>query len=278
MVIATDPESLFDVQVKRFHGYKRQLMNILQVMDLYNRLQAEPELDIVPVTFLFAGKAAQSYVFARDVIRLVNSVADVVNRDPRVNNRMRVVFIPDFSVSNAQLIYPAAEISEQISTTGMEASGTGNMKFMMNGAITLGTLDGANVEIAGLVGEENIRTFGLKADEIEKLREEGNYLAWDVYNADENIRKVIDQLKDGTFARLSGDFNLIYDTVMRNNDEFFVLKDFHAYSEARMDLQGLYRKPAEWRRISIHNTACSGYFSSDRTIEGYAQEIWLLQR
>ena len=273
-----DPDALFDVQVKRFHGYKRQLMNILQVMDLYNRLKVEPERKIVPVAFIFAGKAAQSYVFAREVIRLIHGVADVVNRDPQVNNRMRVIFIPDFSVSNAQLIYPAAEISEQISTAGMEASGTGNMKFMMNGAITLGTLDGANVEIAGLVGEENIRTFGLKSDEIEKLREEGSYLAWDVYNADENIKKVIDQLRDGTFARLSGDFNLIYDNVMRNNDEFFVLKDFQAYSEARMALHELYRKPAEWNRISIHNTACSGYFSSDRTIEGYAQEIWLLNR
>ena len=273
-----DPDSLFDVHVKRFHGYKRQLLNIFQVMDLYDQIRQNPAMDLVPATFLFAGKAAQGYDFARDVIRLVNAVADVVNHDPQVQGKIKVVFVPDFSVSNAQLIYPAAEISEQISTAGMEASGTSNMKFMMNGALTLGTLDGANVEIARLVGEDNIRIFGLRTEEIEALRREGSYLAWDLYNTNQRIRRVVDQLKDGTFARLSGDFNLIYDNVMLHNDEFFVLRDFDAYSTARMELHRLYKDPETWNRISVHNTACSGYFSSDRSIQGYAQEIWKLRR
>jgi len=276
--VETDPDSLFDVQVKRFHAYKRQLLNIFEIMDLYARLKEDSSLDCVPATFLLAGKAAQGYDFARDVIRLVNSVADVINSDPAVNQKIRVVFIPDFSVSNAQLIYPAAEISEQISTAGMEASGTGNMKFMMNGALTLGTLDGANMEIARLVGEENIRIFGLNAEEIERCRSEGSYYSWDAYHGDERIRRVVDYLADGTFARLSGNFPLIYDNVMRNNDGFFVLKDFASYTSARQELHALYSDRATWNRISVHNTACSGYFSSDRSIEDYAREIWGLQR
>jgi len=276
--VEADPDSLFDVQVKRFHGYKRQLLNIFQIIDLYDRLTQGDASEIVPTTFLFAGKAAQGYDFARDVIRLVNSVADVIDNDPRVNGRIQVVFVPDFSVSNAQLIYPAADISEQISTAGMEASGTSNMKFMMNGALTLGTLDGANVEIARLVGDENIKVFGLRAEEIERCRREGSYLAWDAYNGDERVRRVVDQLKNGMFSRLSGDFKLIYDTVMRSNDEFFVLKDFSAYAAARRELHEAYRDAAAWNRMSVHNTACSGHFSSDRSIGEYAREIWGLRR
>ena len=276
--VIVDPDSIFDVQVKRFHGYKRQLLNIFKVIELYDRLVEDSSFDVHPATFLFSGKAAQGYDFARDVIRLVNSVADVINNDPRVRDRIKVVFVPNFSVSNAQLIYPAAEISEQISTAGMEASGTGNMKFMMNGAITLGTLDGANVEIADLVGEENIKIFGLRTEEVDRYRWEGSYLAWDVYNNDPRLKKVVDHLVDGTFARLSGGFDLIYDNVMRHNDQFFVLKDFAAYVDAWHNLEKLYRDKAAWGKISVHNTARSGYFSSDRTIEDYVRDIWKLQK
>ena len=251
---------------------------MFKVVELYDRLVEDPSFDVHPATFLFSGKAAQGYDFARDVIRLVNAVADVVNSDPRVKDRIKVVFVPNFSVSNAQFIYPAAEISEQISTAGMEASGTGNMKFMMNGAITLGTLDGANVEIADLVGEENIKIFGLRTEEVDRYRWEGSYLAWDVYNNDPRLKKVVDHLVDGTFARLSGGFDLIYDNVMRHNDQFFVLKDFAAYVDAWHDLEKLYRDKAAWGKISVTNTACSGFFSSDRTIEEYVSDIWHLDK
>ncbi|QRG87200.1 glycogen/starch/alpha-glucan phosphorylase [Bulleidia sp. zg-1006] len=274
--IDVHPNSIFDVQVKRFHAYKRQLLNVLKIMDLYNRLLADPNFHIHPVTFIFAGKAAQGYAFAKDVIRLICSIADVINRDNRVNRMMKLVFIPNFSVSNAQLIYPAAEISEQISTAGMEASGTGNMKFMMNGAITLGTLDGANVEISQLVGPDNIKIFGLKADEIETMKSQGGYLAWTLYHENNRIKKVLDQLIDGTYSHLSGGFDLIYDSLLRDNDSFFVLKDFESYVNAFEELIRVYDDKKTWWKMSIHNTAYSGYFSSDRTIEEYVKEIWEL--
>ena len=276
--IEADPDSIFDVQVKRFHGYKRQLLNIFKVMDLYNRIQEDSSFSVHPSTFIFSGKAAQGYDFAKDVIRLIHSVADVVNSDPGAKDLIKVVFVPNFSVSNAQLIYPAADISEQISTAGMEASGTGNMKFMMNGAITLGTLDGANVEIAEQVGMDNIKIFGLRSEEIDCFRRDGGYLSWDTYSADPRLQKVVNQLVDGTYARLSGGFNLIYDSLMRNNDEFFVLKDFSAYLDAWRELEALYSDKQAWGRISVHNTACSGFFSSDRTIEEYASDIWNLEK
>ena len=276
--IEVDPDSVFDVQVKRFHGYKRQLLNIFKVMDLYNHIQEDENFEIHPSTFIFSGKAAQGYDFAKDVIRLIHSVADVVNNDPRVKDRIKVAFVPNFSVSNAQLIYPAADISEQISTAGMEASGTGNMKFMMNGAVTLGTLDGANVEIAEQVGMENIKIFGLRSEEIDRFRQDGGYLSWDTYSTDPRLKNVVDQLVNGTYARLSGDFHLIYDSLMRNNDEFFVLKDFSAYIDAWNELEALYRDKEAWERISVYNTACSGFFSSDRTIEEYASDIWDLKQ
>ncbi len=276
--VEVDPDSLFDIQVKRFHAYKRQLLNVLHIIDLYQRIRSGESVPVTPATFIFAGKAAQGYDFARDVIRLVNSVAHTVNSDPKANEYIRVVFVPDFSVSNAQLIYPAAEISEQISTAGMEASGTGNMKFMMNGALTLGTYDGANVEIARLVGEDNIKIFGLRSEEVERLRSDGGYLSWDVYNGDERIRRVVNSLTDGTFAALSGNFPLIYDSIMRNNDTFFVLRDFAAYADARRELHELHLDKVAWNRSSVHNTACSGYFSSDRSVEDYAREIWGLQK
>ena len=274
--VVVDTDSIFDIQVKRFHAYKRQLLNIFKVMDIYNRLITDSNFDVKPSTFIFSGKAAQGYEFAKDVIRLVNSVADVVNNDERVHDRIKVAFVPNFSVSNAQLIYPAADISEQISTAGMEASGTGNMKFMMNGALTLGTLDGSTVEIVDLVGEENIAIFGLTAESIEQYRREGSYFAWDEYNRDPRLKRVVDQLIDGTFARLSGNFNIIYDNLMRHNDEFFVLKDFAPYLDAWHRLENLYADPIAWSRVSLHNTACSGFFSSDRTIREYAEDIWKL--
>lgn len=274
--VKVDTSSIFDVQVKRFHAYKRQLLNVFKIMDLYNRLISDSSYEIEPTTFVFAGKAAQGYVFAKDVIRLVNSVANVINNDKRVNDKIRVAFVPNFSVSNAQYIYPASDISEQISTAGMEASGTGNMKFMMNGAITLGTLDGANVEIANLVGKDNIEIFGLRSEEVERCRREHSYFSWDEYNADYRIRQIVDQLVNGTYAGLSGNFEGIYDTLMRANDEFFVLKDFKSYVSAWERLQELYADRDRWNRVSLHNTAKSGFFSSDRTIKQYAKDIWKL--
>ena len=274
--VKVDVNSIFDVQVKRFHAYKRQLLNVFKIMDLYNRLISDSSFEIEPTTFVFAGKAAQGYVFAKDVIRLVNSVANVVNNDKRVNDKLRVAFVPNFSVSNAQYIYPASDISEQISTAGMEASGTGNMKFMMNGAITLGTLDGANVEIANLVGKDNIEIFGLRSEEVDRCRREHSYFSWDEYNADYRVRQIVDQLVNGTYAGLSGNFEGIYDNLMRANDEFFVLKDFKSYVSAWERLQELYADRDRWNKVSLHNTAKSGFFSSDRTIKQYAKEIWKL--
>ena len=272
--VVLDTNTIFDVQVKRFHAYKRQLLNIFKVMDLYNRIIADPGFRPVPTSFIFAGKAAQSYVFAKEVIRLINAVADVVNNDPRASELIKVAFVPNFSVSNAELIYPAAEISEQISTAGMEASGTSNMKLMANGAITLGTLDGANVEIAQMAGAENIRIFGLTVDEVEALKN-GYYLAWDVYNGDrERLGRVVDQLVDGTYARLSGDFSMIHDVLMHQNDADFVLKDFRSYVDAFECLCGKYADKRAWNRMALANTANSGFFSSDRTIREYAEDIW----
>lgn len=272
--VQVDTNSIFDIQVKRFHAYKRQLLNVLKIIDLYNQLKENPNMDIQPTTFIFAGKAAQGYEFAKDVIRLVNSVADVVNNDKSVSEKIKVAFVPNFSVSNGQLIYPAANISEQISTAGMEASGTGNMKFMMNGAITLGTLDGANVEISERVGMDNIEIFGLKAEEVDSYKLNHNYYVWDEYNNNQRIKKLVDELVDGTFGKLSGNFNLIYDTLLRSNDEFFVLKDFESYMNGWNNLQKLYLDRNKWNKISLHNTAKSGYFSSDRTIKQYCEEIW----
>ena len=273
--LAIDPTSIFDVQVKRFHAYKRQLLNIMKVMDLYNRLIDDPSFSVAPTTFIFSGKAASSYVFAKEVIRLINGVAEVVNRDPRVNEVLKVCFIPNFRVSNAQLIYPAAEISEQISTAGKEASGTSNMKLMMNGAITLGTMDGANIEIVELAGRENEAIFGLTTAEVEQLRREGRYFAWDMVNADRaRLGRIVDQLTDDTFAAQSGPFESIHHELMLNNDYDLVLRDFHSYVDAWEQLTSGYADAASWNRRALHNTAMSGWFSSDRTIRAYRDEIW----
>lgn len=273
--LVIDPNTVFDVQVKRFHAYKRQLMNIMKVMDIYNRRIADPNFHVTPTTFIFSGKAASSYTFAKETIRLINSVADVINNDARVNEVMKVCFIPNFRVSNAQLIYPAAEISEQISTAGKEASGTSNMKLMMNGAITLGTLDGANIEIADLAGRENEAIFGLTAPEVEQLWASNSYFAWDTLNGDrERLGRVMDELKDNTFAALSGNFESIYNELMNNNDPDLVMADFRSYVDAWEKLTGSYGDQETWNRKALLNTASSGWFSSDRTIREYRDEIW----
>lgn len=273
--LTIDPNTVFDVQVKRFHAYKRQLLNIMKVMDLYNCRLADPNFKIQPTTFIFSGKAASSYTFAKEVIRLINGVAEVVNNDPRVNDVMKVCFIPNFRVSNAQLIYPAAEISEQISTAGKEASGTSNMKLMMNGALTLGTMDGANIEIVDLAGRENEAIFGLTTPEVDALRASGQYFAWDVVNSDRaRLGRIIDQLVDGTFAAQSGNFESIHHELMFNNDYDLVLKDFHSYVDAWEKLTATYPETQDWNRRALHNTAMSGWFSSDRTIREYRDEIW----
>ena len=273
--LVIDPNTVFDVQVKRFHAYKRQLMNIMKVMDIYNRRIADPNFHVTPTTFIFSGKAASSYTFAKETIRLINSVADVINNDARVNEVMKVCFIPNFRVSNAQLIYPAAEISEQISTAGKEASGTSNMKLMMNGAITLGTLDGANIEIADLAGRENEAIFGLTAPEVEQLWASNSYFAWDTLNNDrERLARVMDELKDNTFAGLSGNFESIYNELMNNNDPDLVMADFRSYVDAWEKLTNSYGDQETWNRKALLNTASSGWFSSDRTIREYRDEIW----
>ena len=273
--LTIDPDSIFDVQVKRFHAYKRQLMNIMKVMDIYNRMLDDPNYRPQPTTFIFSGKAASSYNFAKEVIRLINSVADVINNDTRVNDTIRVCFIPNFRVSNAQLIYPAADISEQISTAGKEASGTSNMKLMMNGAITLGTMDGANIEIVNLAGRENEQIFGLTTEEVEQLRSSGMYFAWDIVHNDPNrLGRIINQLTDGTYAHLSGNFEDIRHELMLNNDPDLVLKDFRPYVDAWEQLTASYSNTMDWNRRALHNTAMSGWFSSDRTIREYRDEIW----
>ena len=274
--VLLDTNMVFDVQVKRFHAYKRQLLNVFKILDIYNRMLTDQYYRPVPTAFIFSGKAAQSYTFAKEVIRLINSVAKVINNDPRVNDMIKVAFVPNFAVSNAQLIYSATDISEQISWAGSEASGTSNMKLMMNGAITLGTDDGANVEIRELVGDENIKIFGLKTEEVDALRASGQYWAWDIYNKDRaRLGHIVDMLVDGTLARLSGNFESVHDELMVNNDHDLVLKDFYSYVKAWEELTGAYAAdPVAWNRSAVHNTAKSGYFSSDRTIREYDADIW----
>ena len=273
--VVLDTNMVFDVQVKRFHAYKRQLLNVFKVLDIYNRLISDPSYSPRPTAFIFSGKAAQSYTFAKEVIRLINSVADVINSDERVNDKIKVAFVPNFAVSNAQLIYSAAEISEQISVAGAEASGTSNMKLMMNAAITLGTFDGANIEISELVGPENIKIFGLHADEVDALRASGRYYAWDMYNGDrDHLGRIVDMLTDGSLARLSGNFDSIHDYLMVDNDPDLVMRDFHSYVQAWNELTEFYGDRAAWNKAALHNTAKAGYFSSDRTIREYMADIW----
>lgn len=278
MDIDVDPNSIFDVQIKRLHAYKRQLMNLFHIMYLYMRLTSEPDFKIYPRTFIFGAKAAPSYVYAKRIIELILAVADVVNNDDRVNKYMKVIFLENYGVSLAELIIPAADVSEQISTASKEASGTSNMKFMMNGAITLGTMDGANVEIHDLVGDDNIVIFGLSSDEVLNYYDNGGYNAWDQFNSDENVKAVMSSLFDGPWVGKQDRFKLIFDEIMNNNDCYFILKDFDSYRQAQEKIEKLYLDKEKWAQMAIVNIAQSGYFSSDRTIEDYVKDIWHLTK
>ena len=267
--ITVDVDSIFDIQVKRLHAYKRQLLNILHVIDLYLRMKENPDFRIEPRTFIFGAKAASGYYFAKKVIKLINSVGDVVNNDSETNKYLKVVFLENYGVTLAEKIMPAADVSEQISTAGKEASGTGNMKFMMNGAITLGTLDGANVEIAELVGEENCVIFGMKDHEVKELQMSGAYKAWDYYNNNPRLKRIIDSLMDGTFHENREEFRVIFEELMNKNDEYFVLADYEAYCQAQSSVRDLYKDRSRWAKVCLTNIAKSGFFSSDRTIQQY---------
>ena len=276
--IDVDPRSIFDVQVKRLHEYKRQLLNILHVMHLYNRLKTEPEFDMYPRTFIFGAKASAGYKRAKLIIKLINSVADVINNDESIDGKIKVVFIENYRVSNAEIIFAAADVSEQISTASREASGTGNMKFMLNGAPTLGTMDGANVEIVEEVGIDNAFIFGLSAEEVMKYEREGGYNPMDIYNNNQAVRRVLTQLIDGTYAKDDPDrFRDLYDSLTKE-DVYFILKDFDSYAEAQQRVDAAYRDEKKWAKMAMLNTAMAGKFSSDRTIEEYAKEIWHLKK
>ena len=276
--IDVDPRSIFDVQVKRLHEYKRQLLNILHVMYLYNELKTNPGMDIVPRTFIFGAKAAAGYKRAKLTIKLINSVADVINNDASINGKIKVVFIENYRVSNAEIIFAAADVSEQISTASKEASGTGNMKFMLNGAITCGTLDGANVEILEEVGNDNAVIFGLSAEEVMKYEREGGYNPMDIYNNNQAVRTVLTQLINGFYSPDDPErFRELYDALTKE-DVYFILKDFDSYAEAHRKVDAAYRDEAAWARSAMLNTACAGKFSSDRTIQEYVDDIWKLKK
>ncbi len=282
--IEVDPRSIFDVQVKRLHEYKRQLLNILHVMYLYNELKEHPEMDFFPRTFIFGAKAAAGYRNAKLTIKLINSVADVVNNDGSINGKIKVVFIENYNVSNAEIIFAAADVSEQISTASKEASGTGNMKFMLNGALTLGTMDGANVEIVEEVGKENAFIFGLSAEEVINYENHGGYNPMEIFNNDQDIRKVLMQLINGTYAPQDPElFRPLYNSLLNTlstskADTYFILKDFKPYAEAQKRVEAAYRDEAGWAKSAILNVACAGKFTSDRTIQQYVDEIWHLDK
>ena len=282
--IEVDPRSIFDVQVKRLHEYKRQLLNILHVMYLYNEIKEHPEISFYPRTFIFGAKASAGYIRAKQIIKLINSVADVVNNDRSINGKLKVVFIEDYRVSNAEIIFAAADVSEQISTASKEAAGTGNMKFMLNGAPTLGTMDGANVEIVEEVGAENAFIFGLSSDEVINYENNGGYNPMDIYNSDADIRRVVNQLVDGTYSQ--GDKEMYRDlynsllTVQGGSkaDTYFILKDFRSYADTQKKVEEAYRDKDRWAKMALLNTASCGKFSSDRTIQEYVDDIWHLDK
>jgi starch phosphorylase len=272
--IAIDPASLFDVHIKRIHGYKRQVLNALRILHLYDRLKENPQLDIVPRTFIFGGKAATSYSAALQTIKLINNIADMINNDKTIGDKLKVVFVENYGVSLGELIFPAADVSEQISTASKEASGTGNMKFMLNGAVTIGTLDGANVEIRDAVGDDNIFIFGLAAEKVLDYYAHGGYSAFEVYNANPGLRQILDRLGTGGYSDKKEELRALYDDLTARNDEFFVLKDFESYLAAHARLEEKYRDRDAWLRMSTANIAHAGRFSSDRTILQYASDIW----
>ena len=273
--VTVDPDSLFDVQVKRIHAYKRQLLNALHILHLYNRLCDDPSLDITPRTFIIAGKAAPSYYYAKNIIKFINELSNIIQNDPRVRGRLSLVFLENYGIQMAELIFPASDVSEQISTASKEASGTGNMKFMMNGAVTIGTDDGANIEIRELVGDDNFFLFGLSVEEVLRYYQQGGYNAADLAASDHRLSRLMRQLRGELFAHLPHDeFITIVRSLLDINDEFFVLKDFDSYAHAQEQVGLSYRDQTAWQRMSLVNIAHSGVFSSDRTISQYAQEIW----
>jgi len=282
--VEVDPRSIFDVQVKRLHEYKRQLLNILHVMYIYNKIKEHPEMSFYPRTYIFGAKASAGYIRAKEIIKLINSVAEVVNNDRSINGKLKVVFIEDYRVSNAEWIFAAADVSEQISTASKEASGTGNMKFMLNVAPTLGTMDGANVEIVEEVGKENAFIFGLSSDEVMNYEKNGGYDPYEIYNNDPDVRRVVDQLVDGTYA--DGDrerYRDLYNSLLKSNgfdkaDMYFILKDFRSYANAQEEVEKAYRDKDRWAKMALLNTASCGKFSSDRTIQEYVDDIWKLDK
>ena len=282
--VEVDPRSIFDVQVKRLHEYKRQFLNILHIMHLYNQIKANPDMPFTKRTFIFGAKAAAGYKTAKLTIKLINSVADVINNDPAIEDKIKVVFIDNYRVSNAEIIIAAADVSEQISTASKEASGTGNMKFMLNGAVTLGTMDGANVEIVEEVGQENAFIFGLSSEQVIKYENQGGYDPKRVFNEDQNVRRVLVQLIDGTYSPEDPDlFRPLYDSLLNKHgsdraDRYFILADFESYAAAQRDVETAYNDPKRWARMAMMNVANVGKFSSDRTIEEYAQQIWGLEK
>ena len=281
--VEVDPHSIFDVQVKRLHEYKRQLLNILHVIYLYNQIKMHPEMEFYPRTFIFGAKASAGYATAKKIIKLINSVGDVVNNDASINGKIKVVFIENYRVSNAEWIFAAADVSEQISTASKEASGTGNMKFMLNGAPTLGTMDGANVEIVEEVGAENAFIFGLSSDEVINYENNGGYDPNVIYNTDEEIRQVLMQLINGTFSNDTELFRDLYDSLLNTKntdraDRYFILADFRSYADAQKRVEAAYRDEKGWAKKALLNTACSGKFTSDRTIQEYVDDIWHLDK
>ena len=278
MGITVDDQSIFDVQIKRLHEYKRQLLNVFHIIYLYNELKDNPNLDMTPRTFIFGAKAAPSYHLAKEVIKLINTVASIVNYDKDIQGKLKVIFLENYNVSLAEKIIPAADISEQISTASKEASGTGNMKLMMNGALTMGTMDGANVEIHDVVGDQNMFIFGLRAKEVLHYYEHGGYQARDIYNTDDRVSRILDQLNKGEFGTHDIEFKDIYYNTLFHNDPYFVLKDFEPYIEAHEYAESVYRDKLKWQQMSLINIAHSGKFSSDQTIQEYVTDIWKINR
>ena len=282
--IDVDPDSIFDVQVKRLHEYKRQLLNILHVMYLYNEIKEHPDMEFVPRTFIFGAKAAAGYKNAKLTIKLINSVAEVINNDKSINNKIKVVFIEDYKVSNAEWIFAAADVSEQISTASKEASGTGNMKFMLNGALTLGTMDGANVEMYEEVGPDNMFIFGMSSDEVIAHEHNRDYDPMQIFNTDQDIRKVLTQLVNGFYSPNDSElFRDLYNSLLNTHstqyaDTYFILADFRSYAEAQKKIMEYYKNRSAWAKSAILNTAHSGKFSSDRTIQEYVDDIWHLPK
>ena len=282
--VAVNPRSIFDVQVKRLHEYKRQLLNILHVMYLYNQIKENPEMEFYPRTFIFGAKAAAGYEIAKLTIKLINNVAAVINNDYSIEGKIKVVFIEDYKVSNAELIFAASDVSEQISTASKEASGTGNMKFMLNGALTLGTMDGANVEMVEEMGEDNAFIFGMSADEVIELEHNRSYNPMDIFNSDQDIRKVLMQLVNGFYSPDNPElFRKLYNSLLNTEstqyaDTYFTLKDFRSYAEAQKRVEEAYRDESGWAKKAIINVANVGKFSSDRTIQDYVDEIWHLNK